>query len=155
MYSLLFSLCQSPARIIRPLIEPHSPPHIHTHKRITALIPNNSKFIYIISESPNRVSGAKTRDFRQQCFRIIGWLNSFVKDSFPNATVVVKRGGDMFLDFARIAYSNVTICSASTFCFFASLGSRGVAHFPATKLIYPAPELTDNNSGDFTIPLPS
>jgi hypothetical protein len=39
------------------------------------------------------------------------------------------------LDFARIAYANTTICSSSTFCFFAALASNGTVHLPVTRLI--------------------
>ena len=48
----------------------------------------------------------------------------------------MKRGGDAFLDYARLAYSNVTICSASTYCIWPALAnSNGQVYFPLTPLI--------------------
>ena len=48
---------------------------------------------------------------------------------------------DQFLDFARVARSKVSICSASTFCLWAGLGGTGSVHFPLTKLIaQPSPQ---------------
>ena len=40
---------------------------------------------------------------------------------FPKSTIVIKRGEDPFLDYARLVYSNVTICLASTFCLWPAL----------------------------------
>lgn len=54
----------------------------------------------------------------------------------PQATLVLKRGGDLFLDYARLAYSNVVVCSASTFCLWPSLSNQhGQVHFPLTPLV--------------------
>ena len=49
--------------------------------------------------------------------------------------MVVKRGGDLFLDYARLAGARVTICSASTYCLWPALASRGKAYFPLTSLV--------------------
>ena len=50
--------------------------------------------------------------------------------------MVVKRGGDQFLDYARLAYANVTICSASTFGLWPGLANPwGQVHFPLTPLV--------------------
>lgn len=69
----------------------------------------------------------------------------------PQATLVLKRGGDLFLDYARIAYSNVVVCSASTFCLWPALSNQyGQVHFPLTPLVAGAdtielaPKLSDN-----------
>jgi hypothetical protein len=64
---------------------------------------------------------------------------------------VLKRGGDLFLDYARIVHSNVVVCSASTFCLWPALSNlHGQVHFPLTPLvakadtIATAPNLTSN-----------
>jgi hypothetical protein len=65
----------------------------------------------------------------------------------PQATLVLKRGGDLFLDYARIAYSNVVVCSASTFCLWPALANQhGQVHFPLSPLIaeQSAPRLATN-----------
>ena len=56
-------------------------------------------------------------------------------ERFPDATIVVKRGGDVFLDVARLSLAKVVICSASTFCVWPALANQNVAHFPLTSLI--------------------
>jgi hypothetical protein len=98
-------------------------------------IPSDSQFILIISDSTKRVGDIAAYDYRHHCTRILGWLHDFLATRYTNATVVVKRGGDALLDFARIANSKITICSTSTFCFFASLASNGTVYFPVTKLL--------------------
>jgi hypothetical protein len=53
----------------------------------------------------------------------------------------MKRGGDLFLDYARIAYSNISICSASTFCLWPALANNiGHSFYPITPLIGKANE---------------
>ena len=49
--------------------------------------------------------------------------------------MVVKRGGDLFLDYARLALSNVTVCSASTYCLWPALAHEGTVHYPLTSLV--------------------
>ena len=72
-------------------------------------------------------------------------------EQHPQATLVLKRGGDLFLDYARIAYSNVVVCSASTFCLWPGLANQhGQVHYPLTPLVAKAdtidqaPKLADN-----------
>jgi hypothetical protein len=62
-------------------------------------------------------------------------LFEYLQSNFPKATIVVKRGGDLFLDYARLAFANTTICSASSYCFWASLANNGTVHFPVTTVI--------------------
>jgi hypothetical protein len=47
----------------------------------------------------------------------------------------VKRGGDLFLDYARLLNANVTICSASSYCFWPALATNGQAYFPLSAVI--------------------
>jgi hypothetical protein len=65
-------------------------------------------------------------------------LFDYLRAARPNATIVVKRGGDLFLDYVRLAFAKVTICSASTYCFWpalANIAGGGTAHFPLSSLI--------------------
>ena len=59
----------------------------------------------------------------------------YLSEKFPDKVIVIKKGGDQFLYFARIVYANVTICSVSTFCMYPSLGSNGSVYFPVSKLL--------------------
>jgi len=54
---------------------------------------NSSKYIYVLSESPKRVGDLKTLDYHHHCSRILGWLNEFLVNEFPESIIVVKRGG--------------------------------------------------------------
>jgi hypothetical protein len=54
---------------------------------------------------------------------------------FPFSLVVIKRGGDIFLDVARMARAKILICSASTFCLWPALANPNIAHYPLTPLV--------------------
>jgi hypothetical protein len=114
-------------------------------RAITKRIKSSDKYIYVLAEPAER---SHPNPF---CGNILVGLMEFVHDHFPETTVIVKRGGDPFLDYVRFINSPTTICSASTFCFYAALAAKGVAHYPLTNLIVQAdPSVTDrNNAPDF------
>jgi hypothetical protein len=95
-------------------------------------IPKNAKHIYVLSDHPKR-SEAST--YTPRCQAILEGLFEYLKKGFPDSTIVVKRGGDLFLDYARLTFSNVTICSASTYCLWPAMAHEGVAYFPITSLV--------------------
>ena len=98
-------------------------------------IPATAKYIYVLSDHPSRALHAA---YTSKCQLILQGLFDFLKKERPQATIVVKRGGDLFLDYARLAFAKVTICSASTYCLwpaFASIAGGGHAHFPLSALI--------------------
>ena len=108
----------------------------------------SAMFIYVIADSPTR---SLTSPFSGRCELILTKLFEHLRKEFPASVVVVKRGGDAFLDYARIAYANTVICSASTFCFWPAISNvHGQVHFPLTPLIAgawdneTAPHLVDN-----------
>jgi hypothetical protein len=95
---------------------------------------DTSKFIYIIADSPTRNPDAAI--WSSRCEVILDHLFENLKKKFPSSTIVLKRGGDAFLDYARIVYSKVVICSASTFCLWPSLANQnGTVYFPLTPLV--------------------
>lgn len=95
-------------------------------------IPADAKYIYVLSDHPSR---AVHSPYTSRCKLILEKLFEYIKEKRPSATVVVKRGGDLFLDFARFAKAKVTICSASTYCFWPALSSPNKVYFPITSLI--------------------
>jgi len=111
--------------------------------------PDGSKsYIYIIADSPNR---SAAHVYSGRCEMILQKLFEYLQKKHPKAVIVLKRGGDLFLDYARIVYANVAVCSASTFCLWPALSNEvGQAHFPLTPLIakadsnLTAPSLKDN-----------
>lgn len=59
-----------------------------------------------------------------------------VKFKQPIMVQILYVNRDQFLDYARLAYSKVTICSASTFCLWPGLANlNGTTYFPLTPLI--------------------
>lgn len=97
-------------------------------------IPHNVRSIYVIADSPNRGHGR--HPYNSRCGVILQSLFDYLKKAFPDAIVVIKRGGDQFLDYARLAYANTTICSASTFCLWAAIANEnGNVYFPLTSLV--------------------
>lgn len=100
------------------------------------LIPKDAKYIYILSEPVHRVHYLADPIYKEKCGQIIKWIFVFIANHFPDSTVLVSRGGNMFVDIARLTLANTTICSASTFCLFPSIAHNGTAvYFPVTKLI--------------------
>ena len=98
---------------------------------ITDKIPTDAKYIYILSDPPER-SVAKAAEFNSKCADIIKAFHQHISSRFPCAIVVAKRGGDPFLDFARFTLSNVTICSSSTFCLWPALANRNTVYLPVS-----------------------
>lgn len=87
--------------------------------------------------------------FSHNCRPILQALQEKVVQSFPSATVLVKFGGDPFLDYVRLARARVTVCSASTFCLWPAMANAGLAYFPLTGLVAGwTPETTMPNLGD-------
>lgn len=95
-------------------------------------IPADARTIYVLSDHPSRSAGAT---YSSRCQTILQALFEYLRMHFPRATVVVKRGGDMFMDYARLTFSNVTVCSASTYCLWPALAHDGVVHYPLTSLV--------------------
>lgn len=95
-------------------------------------IPPHSKYIYVLSDHPTR---AIHSPYSGRCQTILQSLFEYLTLHFPLAIVVVKRGGDLFLDQVRLAFSNTTICSASSYCFWPALANEGTSYFPVSSLI--------------------
>jgi hypothetical protein len=105
------------------------------------LINPNSKFIYVLTEGVERTH---SQGF---CNTIVEELIIFSNQYFSAATILLSRGGDMYVDFMRLAKTNIAICSASTFCFWPILASNGTTHFPLTNLIVGAdPSITNREN---------
>lgn len=95
-------------------------------------IPPSSSTIYVMAENPSR----KTNPLRSdQCNAILTGLFDYLTDEFPEASVVILRGANMYDDMTRLALANTTICSVSSFCIWPALSSTTKAYFPITRLI--------------------
>ena len=96
-------------------------------------IPNDTKLLYVLSDHPSRATHSP---YSNRCQIILEHLFAFLKKQYPLTTIVIKRGGDMFLDYARLAFANTTICSASTYCFWPAIANlQGQVHFPLSGVI--------------------
>jgi hypothetical protein len=119
---------------------------------ITDRIPANVSTIYILSDSPmrNEIGLDNPEMYKKKMMfwlPILEGLLAFVKNRFPSATVLLLRGQDIMDDMARLALADVTICSASTYCFWPAIASRTQSYFPKTSLINHG--LTRNISANF------
>lgn len=93
----------------------------------------SSIFILIVADSPQRNS---VHPYSYRCETILDRLVAFLVARYPRAVIALKRGGDIFLDYTRIMYSNVVFCSASTFCLWPGLANEvGHVYYPLTPLI--------------------
>jgi hypothetical protein len=122
------------------------------YRAFTSRIPANARKIYIIADSPTR---SMYHVYSGRCSLILAHLGKpkhfllvtpaadmslimigkYIHHAYPDAYVVIKRGGDLLLDYARLAYSTVTICSASTYCLWPALANQNTVHFPLTPLV--------------------
>lgn len=84
-------------------------------------IPSNAKYIYILTEPYTRVSPSGIVDEKELCQHVLEALHSDITSHFPEAHVVTRHGGDIFTTLAMLSHSPTTICSISTFCFYAAL----------------------------------
>lgn len=97
------------------------------------LVPPNSSHIYVLSDHPSR---AVHSPYSSRCALILQNLFQYLTAKHPRATVLVKRGGDIFLDYVRLSRAGTTICSASSFCLWPAIANRQAqaVHFPLTQV---------------------
>lgn len=98
------------------------------------LMEDDIKTIYILTEPIQRSSGFAPCP--TCCTFLLEHLLTRMMELFPKAIVLVKRGGNVFLDYARLAYSPIVFCSASTFCMWPAIANqKGLVYLPYTALI--------------------
>lgn len=114
-------------------------------RAITKRIKADDRFIYVLAEQAERTHP------NPYCGVILMSLIGYIHRRFPASTVVLKRGGDPLMDYVRFINAKTVVCSASTFCFYAGVSTRGTTHFPLTNLIIQAdPSITnEKNAPDF------
>ncbi len=96
------------------------------------LIPAGTKTIYVLSDHPSR---AVHSPYSGRCATILQTLFTYLSGKHPTATIVVKRGGDIFMDYVRLSRANVTICSASSFCLWPAIANtQAQVYFPLTMI---------------------
>jgi hypothetical protein len=116
---------------------------VYNTKRIPAQF-HAGAYIYIIADSPSR---QQYHIYSSRCETILQHLLQDLMKKFPKNTIIVKRGDDQFLDYARIVKSSVVFCSASTFCLWPALANdHGQIYYPLTPLVAGA---WDNNTAPF------
>lgn len=101
---------------------------------IISKIPKDAQLIYVLAESRTRKTSTKPH-LMKTCQRIFEEFYSILRKTFLNARILIQRGGDMYVDLARLTYSKVSVCSVSTFCLWPAMVSNGTAYFPKTSLI--------------------
>jgi hypothetical protein len=85
------------------------------------LIPADSRTVYLFTEYGNRLKGTP---LAQAATHILHRLYSILSLAFPHAVIVIKRGGNEATAVAQLTLAKkVTICSASTFCFWSGINA--------------------------------
>jgi hypothetical protein len=97
-------------------------------------IPKDARTVYISSDHPKRAFGTSP-EFSDKCGRLLRALVDYLKPSFPQTTILVKRGDDLFLTLARLAFSRVTVCAPSSFCLWPALANENTVHFPRAPIV--------------------
>jgi hypothetical protein len=62
-------------------------------------------------------------------------LFTFLRDEFPQATVLVLQGSNVFDDYVLIAYADVVICSVSTFSLLPALSRTRTTYIPRSRVV--------------------
>jgi hypothetical protein len=101
-------------------------------KIYTDRIPHDSKYIYIISESPSRKLQPRTQIY---CKAIIESFYNYIQKLFPLSIVSIFKGNNIYLDLARLTYAKTTVCSVSTFCLWPAISSSNTVHYPISEYI--------------------
>ncbi len=97
-------------------------------------IPSSVKTIYVLAENRDRKTKIR-RHLATKCDAIFQSLLTYLTHRFPSSTVLIRRGDDLYLDMARLAYAQHVVCSVSTFCLWPAIVNANKAYFPRTKLI--------------------
>lgn len=97
-------------------------------------IPPDANTIYVLAEKKTRKTITKPH-LQATCNVILNSLFGYLQENFPKATILIRRGDDLYLDMARLAYAKTVVCSVSTFCLWPAIINNGTAHFPRTRLI--------------------
>ncbi len=97
-------------------------------------IPKTAKTIYVLAEHRDRKTKTK-RHLTAKCDAIFQSMLVYLTAHFPEAQVLVRRGDDLYVDMARLAYAKYVVCSVSTFCLWPAVLNPHKAFFPKTKLI--------------------
>lgn len=97
-------------------------------------VPEGAKTIYVLADKRGRKTDAKQHR-AAKCDAIFSALFDYLRAAFPSASVVIRRGDDLYHDLLRLAFAETTICSVSTFCLWPAVASNHTAYFPQTKLV--------------------
>eukprot|EP01041_Mallomonas_annulata_P011305 gene11305-23659_t len=97
-------------------------------------IPSSSRTIYVLAESKHRKTSGKL-DLIEKCDAIFNSLFRYLTKRFPNSTILIRRGDDLYVDMIRLTLAKTLICSVSTYCLWPAIANEGVAYFPWTPLV--------------------
>ena len=95
-------------------------------------IPRDAKYIYLFTDSPGRL---QRTPYAESCTTVLQGIFDDLQHAFPDATVVIKRGGNEITIWCQFAFANITICSPSTFCLWPSLAREGLTYMAATDYV--------------------
>ena len=95
-------------------------------------IPSHAKYIYVFTDSPQRLPNTP---FARTCTDVLQGIFDDLQRAFPNAIIVLKRGGNEVTIWAQFAFANITICSPSTYCLWPAIAREGVTYMAATAYV--------------------
>lgn len=94
------------------------------------------KYIYVLADARGRKTSTPAKaKLTQKCDSIFAALYEHLSKAYPQAFIVIRRGGDLYLDMYRLSQAKVTICSVSTFCLWPAIANKNHAYFPRSPLI--------------------
>jgi hypothetical protein len=105
-------------------------------RAFTQTIPKNVSTLYVLAENRGRKTNHRPH-LAAICDSVFQNLYRFLSAAFPKVKVLIRRGDDLYTDFARLALAKNVVCSVSTFCLWPAVMNANSQHvfFPRTKLI--------------------
>lgn len=95
-------------------------------------IPRDAKSIYVFTEYGRRLDGTP---LAATATSILKALFSDLVLFFPKATIVIKRGGNIFTVYASIFLAEIAICAPSTFSLWPAVARHKAVYMPATSYV--------------------
>eukprot|EP00607_Mallomonas_marina_P003289 CAMPEP_0182426964 /NCGR_PEP_ID=MMETSP1167-20130531/13485_1 /TAXON_ID=2988 /ORGANISM="Mallomonas Sp, Strain CCMP3275" /LENGTH=379 /DNA_ID=CAMNT_0024608755 /DNA_START=250 /DNA_END=1386 /DNA_ORIENTATION=+ len=99
-------------------------------------IPSSVRTIYVLADARGRKTSTRDKQhFTLKCDAVFNKLYEYLTHHFTSATVVIRRGGNLYTDLVRLTYAKTVICSVSTFCLWPAIANNGTSLFPWTPLV--------------------
>lgn len=100
-------------------------------REILSRIPTNTNHVYILSEYVDPIHSDKL--LASFAPNILQTLRMDILKHFPNTTVIIKRGGNLFTSWSVMYLAKILIGAPSTFSLWPAVARNSTTYFPFTS----------------------